>query len=95
MTEYRSYDREIKGRGQLTIPKKIRETGRLGEGDWVTIIPTGDAIIILPKRFDLDEARKKIQKILKEAGLTAEDFLESLDEDRQAVYEAIYGGKRL
>ena len=25
MTEYKSYDREIKDRGQLTIPKKIRE----------------------------------------------------------------------
>ena len=93
MTEYRSYDREIKGRGQLTIPKKIRETGRLGEGDWVTIIPAGDALIILPKRFDLDEARKKIRKIMKEAGLTEEDLLKGLDEEREALYEELYGRK--
>jgi AbrB family looped-hinge helix DNA binding protein len=93
MPEYRSYDREIKARGQLTIPKKIRETGRLGEGDWVTIIPAGDALIILPKRFDLDEARKKIRKIMKEAGVTEEDLLKGLDEEREALYEEIYGRK--
>ena len=93
MTEYRSYNREIKGRGQLTIPKKIRETGRLGEGDWVTIIPAGDALIILPKRFDLDEARKKIRKILKDSGITEEDLLKGLEEEREALYEEIYGRK--
>jgi AbrB family looped-hinge helix DNA binding protein len=93
MPEYRSYDREIKARGQLTIPKKIRETGRLGEGDWVTIIPAGDALIILPKRFDLDEARKKIRKIMKEVGITEEDLLKGLDEERAALYEEIYGRK--
>jgi bifunctional DNA-binding transcriptional regulator/antitoxin component of YhaV-PrlF toxin-antitoxin module len=94
MTEYKSYDREIKDRGQLTIPKKIRKTGRIGEGGWVTIIPAGEALIILPKRFDLDEARARIRKILKESGLTVGDIIESLDEDREAVYNATYGGKR-
>jgi AbrB family looped-hinge helix DNA binding protein len=94
MTEYKSYTREIKSRGQLTIPKGVRETGRFEEGDSVTIIPAGDAMIIIPKRFDLDEARRKLRKILKESGLTVEDILESLEEDREAVYEETYGRKR-
>ena len=36
---------EIKSRGQLTIPKKIREMSHLEEGQVVYIIPVGDSII--------------------------------------------------
>jgi AbrB family looped-hinge helix DNA binding protein len=35
---------EIKARGQLTIPKKIREMSHLEEGQVVSIIPVGDEI---------------------------------------------------
>ena len=40
---------EIKARGQLTIPKKIRERSALEEGQVVSIIPVGGSLIITPK----------------------------------------------
>ena len=49
---------EIKSRGQLTIPKKIRNASHLEEGQVVSIIPVGDSVIITPKRLELDEARR-------------------------------------
>jgi len=45
---------EIKARGQLTIPKKIREMRHLEEGQVVTIIPVGDVLIVAPKRLILE-----------------------------------------
>ena len=45
---------EIKPRGQLTIPKKIRVMGNLEEGQVVSIIPVGDSVLITPKRLALD-----------------------------------------
>ncbi len=84
---------EIKARGQLTIPKKIREAGHLEEGQVVSIIPVGDSIIITPKRLELDEARREIKKILKASGLSAEDLLSGLKEEREALYKETYGKK--
>lgn len=84
---------EIKARGQLTIPKKIREAGHLEEGQVVSIIPVGDSIIITPKRLELDEARREIKKILKATGLSAEDLLSGLKEEREALYKETYGKK--
>lgn len=55
----------IHSRGQLTIPKQIRQVGHLEEGQIVSIIPVGDSIIITPKQLELDEARRQIRKILK------------------------------
>jgi AbrB family looped-hinge helix DNA binding protein len=85
---------EIKSRGQLTIPKKIRVMSQLEEGQVVSIIPVGDSVIITPKRLDLDEARREMRKILKGSGLSAEDLLEGVREEREEVYRETYGKKK-
>jgi len=82
---------EIKSRGQLTIPKKIRVMGYLEEGQVVSIIPVGDAVIITPKKLELDEARREIRKLLMASGLSAEDLLTGLREEREKLYQETYG----
>lgn len=82
---------EIKARGQLTIPKKIREMSHLEEGQVVSIIPVGDALIVVPKRLELDEARREIRKVLKAANMTVEELLEALKDEREGLYQETYG----
>jgi AbrB family looped-hinge helix DNA binding protein len=82
---------EIRSRGQITLPKKIREMSHLEEGQVVSIIPVGDTVIITPKRLELDEARRRIKKILKESGLSVDDVLAGLKEERSTLYEETYG----
>lgn len=84
---------EIKSRGQLTIPKKIRVTSHLEEGQVVSIIPVGDSVIITPKRLELDEARREMKKILKASGVSLEDLLAGLKEEREKLYQETYGKK--
>ncbi len=93
METLRSITAEIKSRGQLTIPKKIRDMSHLEEGQTVSIIPVGDSVIITPKRLGLDEARREIKKILKASGLSPEDLLLGLKEEREKVYQETYGKK--
>ena len=93
MQTARSVTAEIKSRGQLTIPKKIRVMSRLEEGQAVSIIPVGDSVIITPKRLDLDDARREIKKILKAAGVSPEDLLAGLNEEREKLYQETYGKK--
>ncbi len=85
---------EIKSRGQLTIPKKIRESSHLEEGQVVSIIPVGDSVIITPKRLELDEARRQIRRIIKASGLSEKELLKGLKEEREALYRETYGKKR-
>lgn len=77
---------EIKSRGQVTIPKKIRVTSHLEEGQVVSIIPVGDSVIITPKRLELEEARREVKKILKASGLSLEDLVAGLEEEREKLY---------
>jgi len=89
----KAYKAEIKARGQLTIPKKIREAGLLEEGQIVSLIPVGDSIMITPKRLPLEEARREIRKILKTSGSSVEELLKGLKEEREEQFKETYGRK--
>lgn len=85
---------EIKARGQMTIPKKIRDAGHLEEGQIVSIIPIGGAVIVTPKRLELDEARRQVRRIMKASGLSEKELLKGLGEERALLYKEVYGKKK-
>jgi AbrB family looped-hinge helix DNA binding protein len=85
---------EIKARGQLTIPKKIREMSHIEEGNVVSILPIGDSLIITPKRLEFDEARRQFRKLVKASGLTIEELIEGLKEERTELFKETYGTKK-
>jgi AbrB family looped-hinge helix DNA binding protein len=85
---------EIKARGQLTIPKKIREISHIEEGNVVSILPIGDSLIITPKRLELDEARRQLKKLVKASGLTVEELIEGLKEERTGLFKETYGSRK-
>lgn len=89
----RPYRTRVRNRGQLTIPKEIRENGALADGEAVTIIPVGEAILVSARKLGLDEARREIRKLMKRSGVTAEELLEGLDQERDPLYEETYGNK--
>lgn len=91
MKAQEAFETEIRERGQLTIPKKIREMSHLEEGQTVSIVPVGDAIIISPKRLELSEARSQIKKIVKATGLSLDEVLGGLEEEREALFGELYG----
>lgn len=93
MQATKPYTAEIKARGQLTIPKKIRQMKHLEEGQTVSLVPLGDVVIIMPRRLELDEARRRIAKILKESDVSAEDMLAGLVREREELYRERYGKK--
>ena len=93
MQDLRPVITEIKARGQLTIPKKIREKSHLEEGQVVSIIPVGDSVIITPRQLTLDEARRQIKMILRETGISVEEVLAGIKEERGSLYKETYGKK--
>jgi bifunctional DNA-binding transcriptional regulator/antitoxin component of YhaV-PrlF toxin-antitoxin module len=93
MHDRKSYSAEIKDRGQLTIPKGVREAGPLLPGQEVTIIPIGDSVLVTPRRLGIEEARRELLRILKASGVTVEDLVAGLDETREEIYGETFGRK--
>jgi AbrB family looped-hinge helix DNA binding protein len=91
MGESRPYKSHIRKRGQLTIPKEVREKGTLSDGEAVTIIPIGDSLLVTARRLGLEEARREIRKIMKDSGVTLEDLISGLQDERAKLSEETYG----
>ena len=87
----KSLTAEMKARGQLTIPKKIRDLVRLEEGQPVSVIPMGDAVVISPRRLELDEARRALRRLLKQTGCSVDSLVAELEEERDGLFQELYG----
>ncbi len=94
MDNAKPYKSQIRERGQLTIPKKVREKGTLYDGESVSIIPIGDSILVTPRKLELDEARRELGRIMKASGATLEELVEGLEDERRALFEETYGEKK-
>lgn len=95
MLALKTYQTEIRSRGQMTIPKAIRQVSNIDEGQIVSMLPIGDSILITPKPLQLDEARRQMKKILLSSGVTIEKLIEELQEDRSKLFGELYGDKQL
>jgi len=94
MKTARAYKTEIRQRGQVTIPKNVRDASGLDEGCSVTLIPLGESILIAPQKLGLDEARRMIQQIIRATGMTPDEVLAGLASERQELFEELYVKRR-
>ena len=85
---------EVRERGEITIPKKIREAYDLEAGQHVEFIPLGkNAVLMTPKRLELNDARRMILRILKQTKSSPEKVLEGLSSSREETFQKYYGRK--
>lgn len=66
----------VQERGQVTIPKEIRERLGLKKGDLVTFVETEQGVMIKPAEIVVSAALDEIGEALKEKGLSLEELIE-------------------
>ena len=82
---------KVWGRGQLTIPKEIRETLHLEEDSQLTVFVVGRCLILTPKRLIRASLAKDMERTMKTQGLGLNDLLTSLKEERARYNREHYG----
>ncbi len=91
MISSNKFTAQVRQRGQLTIPQKLRESLAINDGDIVTLVQIGDNILLTPKSLRTFELGDKIADMLAEEGLTLADLLNELPQIRQEIYQEKYG----
>ncbi len=80
----------VQEKGQVTIPRAIREKLGLKKGDLVTFVETEAGIVIQPVELVLSAALDEIGQALKEKGFTLDALIESGREIRGEIYREKY-----
>jgi AbrB family looped-hinge helix DNA binding protein len=84
----------LREKGEITIPKSIRKIIKIEPGQGLNFLPLGEeAVLLTPKRLELEDARRQIQRILRETKVSPEKVLKGLSESREEIFTEVYGSK--
>jgi AbrB family looped-hinge helix DNA binding protein len=84
---------QVGRRGALTLPKKLRENYNIRSGDVLTLLDIGGTFVLIPKVSIVDKLADEIARELREKGITLEEMLRSLQQERERYYEEHYTAK--
>jgi bifunctional DNA-binding transcriptional regulator/antitoxin component of YhaV-PrlF toxin-antitoxin module len=81
---------KLRERGQLTIPYEYRKELGLGKEDMLNVLKIGDVLVLVPRQLAGDVISKKIESAVKKKGLTLENLLKNLKEQRKRYSRETY-----
>ena len=73
----------IRERGQVTIPSSIRKDLCLGENDTLNMVKIDEMLILTPRKPFGDAVAKKVESAMKRKGMTLDDLLGNLKDQRR------------
>lgn len=82
---------QMRGKGTITFPAKLRSKYKLQEGEVFTIIDLGGGSFLLkPKVLDVDVFSRRIAKRIREENVSLDELLQALDDERKTYYQENY-----
>lgn len=81
----------IRERGQVTIPASFRKDLGIEENDTLNVIKIDEMLILTPRKPFGDAVAKKFQTAMKRKGLTLDNLLGNLREQRRKYTRETYG----
>jgi AbrB family looped-hinge helix DNA binding protein len=82
---------QVRKRGVITLPAELREAYDIQEGDTFRLIDL-DGVFVLTRMVSLvPELAQEIERLRMDAGLTTEELLDGLREQRERYHAETYG----
>ena len=73
------------------MPAELRKRYRLESGDLLTVVDLGGVFVLAPEVSIISKIAQEIEQMREEAGLSLDDLLAGLDEQRRRFYKEKYG----
>ena len=71
------------GRGQLTIPKEVREALKLEETSRLSVFVVGKCLMLTQKNLTRVSLAKEVEKSMVKKGMSLKDLIDDLKVERQ------------
>jgi AbrB family looped-hinge helix DNA binding protein len=81
----------IRERGQVTIPSSYRKDLGLGENDTLNIVKIEEMLILTQRKPYGDSIARKVESAMRRKGLTLDDLLANLKEQRRKYTVETHG----
>ena len=81
---------QVRQRGTLTLPAELREKYGIRPGDTFRLVDLDGVFVLTPMVPMVPELAREIEKARLEAGLSVEELLNGLREQREQYYQETY-----
>jgi len=85
---------QIRARGTLTLPARLRERYALEDGDPLTLVDLDGLILLVPKVGVVEKLAGEIERLSSEAGLSVDELVSGVGEERATYYAQRIGRSR-
>lgn len=82
---------QIGKRGTITLPAAWRKRYGLDAGDLLTVLDLGGVFVLSPEVSVVSKIAREVEQLREAAGLSLEELLAGLDEQRRRLYQERYG----
>ena len=82
---------QVRKRGVVTIPSELRERYGIQEGDTYQLVDMDGIFVLTPMMPMVPELAREIERYRREAGVSTEDLLQGLREERERYHREQYG----
>ncbi len=89
-SELKPYSIQVRQRGQLTLPRRLRESLAIEDGDTLTVFQVGETLLLAPRVLKTPEMIDRLADMLDESGVTLADLLADLPRIREEIYRERY-----
>ncbi|GMA17139.1 AbrB/MazE/SpoVT family DNA-binding domain-containing protein (plasmid) [Deinococcus metallilatus] len=79
--EERIYYATVTSKGQITLPKELREALHLEAGSRVTLVARGETVTVKPEKRRRRDFREAIGTLTLPDGMTAEEYVSDMRHD--------------
>jgi bifunctional DNA-binding transcriptional regulator/antitoxin component of YhaV-PrlF toxin-antitoxin module len=84
---------QVRQRGTFTLPAEFREKYGIETGDTYRMVDLDGIFVLTPMVPMVPELAREIERLRLDAGLSIEELLEGLQEQREQYYLEHYAGK--
>ena len=82
---------QVRKKGSFTLPMELRNKYGVGDGDVFTLIDRGGGSFLLtPRISQVNRLGDRVAEMLEEEGVTLDELLNSLDDERKRHYQERY-----
>lgn len=82
---------QVRKKGSFTLPMELRNKYGVGDGDVFTLIDMGGGSFLLtPRISQVNRLGDRVAEMLQEEGVTLDELLNSLDDERKRYYQERY-----
>ena len=85
---------QVRERGVITLPAELRQKYKIENGDIFRLVDLEGVFVLTPMVPMVPELAREIELARLEAGLSVEELLQGLREQRERYYQEKYGSSQ-